>query len=167
MLQTAGQRLHLSRHAADAIHLGGHVLYLAQLYAEAPQLHLRVYTPHEHQLALIVPGSQVAGMIHLFVAIQKYSRREALGSKIVPMPIALGNLAAHETKLSGNTLRQQLAILVADHRQRVGHRSSDRNIHIPVLVDDMKRGTNRKLSRTITIIESGGSLLDGHELFTT
>ena len=127
--------LHLSGHSGNARILSCSCLNLTQFNAESAQFHLVVNSAHELQFAIFIVASQVTSTIHL--SRHKRTITEFLGCQFRSMPIAFGHLCTCQTQFTGDALWQQVTIFIADERETIGDRTSDGDIHIFILINNM------------------------------
>jgi hypothetical protein len=106
-------------------------LDLAQLDAEPTHLHLRIGSPHEHQLTSGVPPHQIPRAIHplalggVSIGGQR-AGHESLRGQPGPVRIATRQTRAGHVQLTGYPRRHRLQELIQHERTHVTDRSTHR-----------------------------------------
>src|SRR6185503_3738803 len=101
-------------------------LYLAQLDAEAPHLHLEVIAPEEFDLAPRQPPAQVPRLVHpLPRPLAEGHGQEALGRQRGTLQITSRHSRAPDIYLAHDAHRRGLQLLVQNINLRVRDRAAD------------------------------------------
>ena len=106
--------------------LGQPGLDLAQLDAEAADLHLEVVAAQKLDVAVRPPAPQVAGPVHAALRlVRERIGDEALGGQLGPVQIAARHAVAADVQLAGHADRHRFALGVEDVDAGVGDRPAD------------------------------------------
>ena len=156
---------HLRCHRLYTLVLTGSGLDLAQLDAEAPQLHLIVDPAQVLQLAFPVVPGQIPCPVHLFPG-QERAADKSLRRQLRLFPVALRDLRAGKAQLTCHPPWQEMTTAVAYQRPGIRHSTSDGDIPIPLLVHDMVRRADGKFRRPIAIDQFDIRPFAGQHFFT-
>ena len=124
---------YLGSSLADALDVQGFALNLAQLDTEAAQFHLGVNTSHILYLALLIPPTEVASMVHAdrtapTVFLHKWTIDKGLSRAFGQSPITATNLHTSKAQLTSHPLRQEVASSIDDEVPVVSHTLADGDI---------------------------------------
>ena len=131
-------------------------LDLAQLDAEATDLHLEIDTPEEHQGSIGEPASAVACAVHPRSGLtRKGIREEALRGEIRPPEVAARNTASTDVHFAGDARRLGPPPRIEHVDPAVGQRAPERHNHRPRFAtapfDSVGENADRGLGRAVVI----------------
>jgi hypothetical protein len=155
----AGGAMHRDHRVAHAVDAAQGRLDLAELDAEAADLHLMIGAAAELQRAVLQQADEIAGAVEPLArgrSILRYERigHEALGGEVGPAQVAAGETGAADIELAVHPPRQQLHAPVqhadpgirhgmADRQPGGGHRRRGGQVELG--------GDDRRLGRTVGV----------------
>ncbi len=138
-------------------------LDLAQLDAQAAQLHLVVDPPGvlDHPIGAV--ARQVAGAVHPLPSHER-AGDETLGSQPRTLVVATGQAPTGQVQLAEHAHRYRLQVAIEDVAAQVGDRPTDRHRVLALLHAAPVGDVDGRLGRAIEVIEAGLRQLGEHLL---
>ena len=138
-------------------------LDLAQLDAQAAQLHLVVDPPGvlDHPVGAV--ARQVAGAVHPFPSHER-AGDETLGSQPRTLVVATGQAPTGQVQLAEHAHRYRLQVAIEDVAGQVGDRPADRHRVLALLHAGPVGDVDGRLGRAIEVIKAGLRQLGEHLL---